>query len=473
MPPDGGAARAEQLATLQGMAHERMISEQLQTLLSQSIDLATGDPLPGEQWDPAARGLLREIWRDYQKAKKLPTDFVMRFEKEASLSQQVWVQARAKSDFSIFGPHLQTLVGLKREEATYLQYKGSPYNALLDDYEPGASVEGITPLFSSLRAQLVPLLERIRRSRRGAKARLRGPFDEERQLDFGRMILDRMGFNFREGRLDLSAHPFTTQFHPSDVRLTTRVSRKDPGDAIFSCLHEGGHGLYDQGLPKEYYGTPLGEPVSLGIHESQSRLWENCVGRSRDFWSYFFPKLKKQFPGPLRGVDLDLFYRSINRVRPSLIRVDADELTYNLHIMLRYDLERGMIDEGVDIGRLPALWNDGMERYLGIRPRSDRDGVLQDVHWSIGAIGYFPTYTLGNLYAVQLFRQAHCEIPGLSRKIERGSLSGLKKWLNEKIHRWGRLYSAAELIEQVTHEPLNPGHFMRYLEEKFGEVYRL
>lgn len=472
MPPGAGAARADQVATLLGLAHQKMVSDEMADLLSRWLDLETGEPLEGEGWDTAGRAFLRETWRDYQRVRKLPTDFVIRLEREASLSQQVWVEARKKNDFPRFAPKLKTIVSLKLEEARYLGYKGSPYNALLDEFEPGATIDQITPLFSSLRERLVPLLQQILRSKKKPKAvHLGKTYEPERQLAFGKLLLEKMGFNFQEGRMDQSAHPFTTMFHPTDVRVTTRVFPKDPSGAIFSCLHEGGHGLYDQGLPKERFGTPLGESLSFGIHESQSRLWENCVGRSLSLWKYFLPRLKTAFPNALRGVTLQSFYRAINVVRPSLIRVDADELTYNLHIMLRYELERELINEGAAVERLPSRWNSGMEEYLGIRPKKDSEGVLQDVHWSVGAIGYFPTYTLGNLYSVQFFNQAKKDIPGLVRKIEKGNLIPLKLWLNEKIHRWGRTYCTDDLVTRVTGEPLNPEYFLRYLEEKFGEIY--
>jgi carboxypeptidase Taq len=477
MPHGGGAARAEQLAALQGLAHGKMVSDQMAELLSRWLDLRTGTPLETTRWKTPALALLREIWRDYLKAKKLPTEFVIRLERETSLAHQVWVEARKKNDFALFLPRLSTIIALKREEARYLGETvpgaASPYDPLLDEYEPGARVDQITPLFATLRARLVPLLERIRSKRTGAHRFFRGEYPPDRQLAFGKEVLRAMGFDFEQGRMDLSAHPFTTMFHPSDVRVTTRVEAKDPTGAIFSCIHEGGHALYDQGLSKEHFGTPLGDSISLGIHESQSRLWENCVGRSLPFWKHFFPTLKKAFPKPLRGVTVQQFYRAINVVRPSFIRVDADELTYNLHIMLRYELERGLIEGGTEAEKLPSLWKDGMGRYLGIRPKKDSDGVLQDVHWAAGAIGYFPTYTLGNLYAVQFFEQANKEIPGLTKKIERGELIPLKSWLNEKIHRWGRTYRADELIQRVTGGPLSPEPFIRYIEEKYGEIYRL
>jgi carboxypeptidase Taq len=382
------------------------------------------------------------------------------------------VEARQKSDFSIFAPHLKTIVALKKEEADYLGYEASPYDALLDAYEPGLTVAQVAPLFASLKTPLVALLKKIK----GAPV---SPSDDflhlyyapERQLAFGQRVLEAMGYNARNGRQDISAHPFTTSFHPTDVRITTRVDEHDLLSSLFSSIHEGGHALYDQGLNPDYFGTPLGEALSLGIHESQSRLWENGIGRSKAFWKYFYPVLQKTFPEALQKIDMENFYAAINIVRPSLIRVEADELTYNLHIMLRFEIERALMEENLPVEALPTLWNEKMKEYLGVVPDSDADGVLQDVHWSGGAIGYFPTYTLGNLYSVQFLNQAKKEMPDLMSHVEKGNLLPLKTWLNEKIHRWGRSYPSDELVRRVTGEPLNPRYFIEYLTEKFDEIY--
>jgi carboxypeptidase Taq len=292
-------------------------------------------------------------------------------------------------------------------------------------------------------------------------------------MEFGRLVLIAMGYDFERGRLDLSAHPFTTSFHPTDVRVTTRVHEHDLPSCLFSCIHEGGHGLYDQGLDPAHYGTPLGESVSLGIHESQSRLWENCVGRSRAFWRFFYPILQANFHHQLRAVDMEQFYAVINRVKPSLIRVEADELTYNLHIMLRFEIEQDLIEGKTHPEALPEIWNHKMKEYLGIVPSLDAEGVLQDVHWSMGAFGYFPTYTLGNLYAVQFYEQAKLEIPHIEEEIAAGQLMVLRRWLGQKIHRWGRLFTPDHLAQRVTGVSLNPEPFLRYVEHKYGELYRL
>ncbi len=476
MPAGGGEARAEQIAVLQGLAHQKLVSSDVEKLLSQWIDLTTGRPFdePQDGWDEPARSLLREVWRDFSRAKKLPSQFVMTLSRETSLAQQVWAEAREQNNFGMFLPHLKTILSLKREEAQYLGYKESPYDALLDVYEPGSTVGALRPLFAQLKARLVPLLKRVMTSRvQIDDSLLRHSYDQARQLEFGRLVLIAMGYDFERGRLDLSAHPFTTSFHPTDVRITTRVFEHELQSCLFSCIHEGGHGLYDQGLDQRYYGTPLGESVSLGIHESQSRLWENCVGRSRPFWRFFYPILQQIFHHQLRGVDVEQFYAAINCVKPSLIRVEADELTYNLHIMLRFEIEQDLIEGRTQPDDLPGIWNRKMEEYLGITPPRDAEGVLQDVHWSLGSFGYFPTYTLGNLYSVQFFEQAKLEIPHLEDEIAAGQLMVLRRWLEQKIHRWGRMFTPEHLAQRVTGSGVKPEPFLNYLEKKYGELYQL
>lgn len=473
MPSGGGQARADQIATLQTLAHNALVSPEIESLLATWLDPATGRIHCAEhELDEPTTAMLRETWRDFSRAKKLPSDFVHRLERECSLAQQVWGDARAKNDFAQFTPNLRIIVSLKQEEAEYLGYQESPYNALLDTYEPEATVRALRPLFTSLRDGLVKLLDRIRNApNRPQESLLHQTYDRERQLQFGRKVLTAMGYDFTRGRMDLSAHPFTTAFHPTDVRVTTRVFEQDLLSCLFSCIHEGGHGLYEQGLPSAMYGTPLGEAVSLGIHESQSRFWENCIGRSKPFWSHFFPILQQTFPEQLKRVTVEEFYRMINAVKPSLIRVEADEVTYNLHIMLRFEIELDLIERRAKIEDLPELWRVKMQDYLAIVPERDADGVLQDVHWSFGAFGYFPTYTLGNLYATMLFDQVVREIPDLESQIAAGEFIPLKTWLNNKIHRWGRQFTPAALIERITGQQVSADPFLRYLDRKMREVY--
>ena len=476
MPAGGGEARAEQISTLQGIAHQKLISPEIEQLLATWVDPQTGESResPGEAWDEPTRSLLREVWRDYSRAKKLPSDFVMTLSRECSLAQQVWAEAKENRAFSQFLPNLRTVLSLKREEAEYLGYRDSPYNALLDVYEPGFTIAALRPLFAQIKGRLVPLLKKIQQSSvQIDDTILFHTFDQARQLEFGRMVLIAMGYDFERGRLDLSAHPFTTSFHPTDVRVTTRVHEHDLQSCLFSCIHEGGHGLYDQGLDPRYFGTPLGDSVSLGIHESQSRMWENCVGRSRAFWRFFYPMLQQTFHHQLRALDGEQFYAAINRVKPSLIRVEADELTYNLHVMLRFEIEQDLIEGRTKPEDLPGIWNQKMEQYLGIVPSNDAEGVLQDVHWSFGAFGYFPTYTLGNLYSVQFYEQAKLEIPHLEDEIAAGQLMLLQRWLGQKIHRWGRMFTPDHLAQRVTGKSLNPEPFLIYVEKKYGELYQL
>ncbi len=475
MPAGSGRIRAEQLATLQMVAHNQFVSSEVETLLGSFVDIQTGILLPEQQTtlDDSSQALLRETWRDFSRAKKLPSDFVHELEREISLAQQVWAEARKTNDFQFFLPNLERMVTLKRREADYLGYTDSPYNALLDSFEPGATLNQLRPLFAELRTHLIRLLDLVRHSPvQPNVSLLTQSYDTEKQVEFGRFVLKQMGYDFQRGRLDLSEHPFTTSFHPTDSRVTTRVFEKDLPSCLFSCIHEGGHGLYEQGLSAQHYGTPLAEATSLGIHESQSRLWENCVGRSREFWEYGYPKLQDVFPQQLDGVALDEFYVAINRVQPSYIRVEADELTYNLHIMVRFEIEIEIIEGRIHVDELPDIWNAKMQEYLGITPSSDKEGVLQDVHWSFGAFGYFPTYTLGNLYASMLFHQAKIDIPNLLGNIAEGNFMPLKQWLNDRIHQWGRHYSANELIQRVTNNVLTSKSFIQDLEEKFSKLYQ-
>jgi len=475
MPPGAAQARAEQLAALKGLVHQQQVGPEMTQTLSKWLDLESGE-IKGEAstWGSRPRALLRESFRDYQRATALPTDFVQRLGYETAVAHAIWTEARAKRDFSHFAPHLKKIVALKKEEIGYLGYDQSPYDPLLDTFEPGMTVAKIAPLFAALKKELVPLLKKITQSpRQISDDFLRAEYAPEAQLAFGKKVLEAMGFDFEKGRQDLSAHPFTTSFHPSDVRITTRVDPKDILSSLFSSIHEGGHALYDQGLSVEDFATPLGEPVSLGLHESQSRLWENGVGRSKAFWRHFYPIFQASFPEQVAGIGLEAFYAAINIVRPSLIRVEADELSYNLHIMLRFEIERALFEDNLPVDALPALWKEKMQAALGIEPENDAEGVLQDIHWSGGAFGYFPTYTLGNLYAAQLLDQAQQEIPDYEDQIARGQLLPLKSWLNEKIHRHGRAFSSEDLIEQVTGKPPDARYFMQDLQKKFGAIYQL
>ncbi len=469
MPPKGAAHRAEQVALLAGLSHAQFTAPEIGDLLSRAEEGAT-------QQEPGSVSAVnvREIRRSYDRATRIPPPLVEELARTAALAHDVWTEARRASDFERFRPWLAKLVTLKQAEAAAVGGAGVRYDALLDEYEPGETVERLIPIFRELRASLVELVGRIAgSSKRPDASILHRMYPIAAQEAFGKRVAAAIGFDFQAGRLDVTTHPFCSGIGPGDTRLTTRYNLHDFGDAFFSILHEAGHGLYDQGLDSAHYGTPMGEAVSLGIHESQSRLWENLVGRSGAFWRHWLPHARRAFPDALAGVALDAFVFAVNDVRPSLIRVDADEATYNLHILLRFDLERALIDGELPVADLPAAWADGMERLLGIRPPDDAQGCLQDVHWSGGSFGYFPTYTLGNLYAAQFFAAARAEIGDLEELFRRGEFLPFTEWLNRKIHREGQRYRAADLVAAVTGEPLDPRYLLRHLTEKLGTLYGL
>jgi carboxypeptidase Taq len=467
--PDGGAeARAQQLSTLQSMAHERFASEETGTLLDRAADaLDTDDPLDDDT------ALVRVTRRDYERARRVPASLVAELSEATSRAKQAWKKARTEDDFSIFAPHLETLVDLSVEKAEALGYDDEPYDALLEEYEPGLSTAEVADTFATLREDLVPLVDAIADSPQLDDDLLHRTYPKSKQKDFGEEVLADLGYDFDRGRQDVSAHPFTTSFSPDDVRITTRYDEQFFPSAFFSMIHEGGHALYEQGIAPDLARTPLGDGASLGIHESQARLWENHVGRSRPFWRHYFPKLQDAFPDALGDAAPEAFYRAINRVEPSLIRVEADEVTYNLHVMLRFELERGLIDGTVAVNDLPTLWNEAMDDYLGIVPDTDANGVLQDVHWSMASFGYFPTYTLGTLTAAQLVEAIQDDLPDLDTRVADGEFDALLDWLRTHVHRHGRKLEAPDLLEQATGEELSAAPWLRYAEDKFGALYDL
>ena len=421
------------------------------------------------------RMMVERVAWDYERATKIPEELVHATAVAQSGAVAAWSEARPKNDFASFLPHLEKVLDLTRQRADCLKGDGqSRYDAMLDDYERGATAASIERVFKPLREAVSDLLGRIAESGHVVDdACLTQEFPEDKQWDFGVEVLRAMGFDMEKGRQDKSAHPFTTSFHPTDVRLTTRVSSSDLRSALFGTMHEGGHGLYDQGFAVEDYDTPLATSISLGIHESQSRMWENLVGRSRPFWTHFYPRLQTVFPGQLGDVDLGDFYRAINRVEPSLIRVEADEATYSLHIILRFELERAMLEGDLAPADLPGVWRERFREYMGIDVPDDRDGCMQDIHWAWGLMGYFPTYTLGNIYSVQFFEQAREDIGDLDERIAAGELGVLTEWLREKVHRVGYRRLSDELCTDITGGPLDAGPYVAYLERKFGEVYDL
>ena len=467
MPRGGAQHRSEQMALLAGLLHERTTDPRVGELLGG----VEGSPIVRDPESPAAANV-REIRREYDRSTRLPRSLVEETARVTSLAQQEWILARQDADFSRFQPWLEKIVVLKRCAAEALGYNGVAYDALLDEYEPGARSREITQLFDALRRDLVPLVGAIIGSSRQPKlAIIHREFPIERQRVFGEAVAAAVGFDFHRGRLDTAAHPACNGIGPGDSRITARFSTHDFSDGFFSILHEVGHALYEQGLDPEHYGTPMGEPASLGLHESQSRLWENTVGRSRSFWEHFFPLARHVFHGTLHDVSLDDFHFAINGVEPSVIRVGADEVTYNLHTLIRFELEQALIADDLPVADVPAAWNEGYARVLGITPENDAEGCLQDVHWSAGLIGYFPTYTLGNVFAAQLFAKASDDLGDLSGTFARGDFSGLLGWLREKIHRHGSRYPAARLVEQVTGSPPDHRPLVRALRQKYGELY--
>lgn len=477
MPAGGAALRGDQLAAMSRIAHQRRTDPRIGELLAACED----DPAITS--DPAEAANLREIRWDYERATKLPEDLVAELAKATSESTEAWKDARKKSDFKAFAPHLERILELNRRKAecygppasTEAGEKITPWDALHQDYEPGMSAWKLDRLFAPLRDRLSTLIARLRDD--GAApddAPFTTPAPVAAQGEFNKRIAERVGFSYETGVLAISTHPFTEGIGPGDTRMTTRYSEDNWGEALGATLHETGHALYEQGLRKpERFGEPVAEAISLGIHESQSRMWENQVGRSRAFWKWAAGELKKAYGAPFEKFDAEAFYRAANIVRPNFIRIESDEATYNLHIMLRFDLERALLHRDLSVKDLPGAWNDRMKRDLGLVVKEDRLGCLQDVHWSSGLIGYFPTYSLGNLYAAQMWETINRDIPDLDARFERGEFAALLDWLREKVHTPGRSLRAQELCERITGKPLSGEPLMNYLERKLGAVYSL
>lgn len=463
MPPAGAAMRARQVATLSEIAHERFTNPELGNLL---------ETLSGRSdLEPAQAANIRLSRYDYHQQVKLPSSFVRKSSETSSRAFHAWIEARRENDFKVFEPLLRELVAIKKEEAQLLGYSGSPYNALLNQYERDCTTELLDGVFGSLIGPLKKLLRKIADSSQVDDELLKQFYPEVDQWNFGMELLKKMEFDTERGRQDRSAHPFTTNFSNQDVRITTRIDEQDLSNMTFSTIHELGHALYEQGLPAEQYGLPLGEYASLGIHESQSRLWENNVGRSQAWAEHFFPLLQQYFPSQLGPVSASAFYRAVNKVTPSLIRTEADELTYHFHVIIRYEIEKQLIEGSLDVSEIPAIWREKYRDYLGIEVPDDRSGCLQDVHWSHGSFGYFPTYSLGSLYAAQFFGAAEKQIPGLQDNLKTGNYRLLLDWLRVNLHQFGRQYSSEELCRKISGEGINIGHFMQYVTHKYRLIY--
>ena len=469
MPPGGVQSRSEQLTTLTRLSHVRFSSDEVGRLLD-DLDVE----LKGSPYDSDEASLLRVTRRDYEEARKLPPDLVAEATQAGSVANPVWRKAREKGDFSLFAPYLEKNVELNRRIADALGYDKRPYDALLNRYEPGMTTSELEAIFEELKKAIVPLIAEIARNADAVDDRvLHRGFDPDLQLAYAANLVKRLGYDMERGRQDLSTHPFSTAFGPGDVRITTRVSRDFFNECLFGSIHESGHAMYNQGMAADIDRTPLWGGASPGVHESQSRLWENLVGRSRPFWRHFFASLQATFPEPLQGVDEEAFYRAVNRSYPSLIRVEADEVTYNMHVLLRFELENEMLEGTLKVKDLPEAWNARMKSYLGLDVPNDREGVLQDIHWSSVSFGIFPGYTIGNLVGAQLMEQARRDLPDLDGQIERGDFSPLLGWLRKHVHRHGRKFTPNELLERATGKPLTPAPWIAYVREKFGALYGL
>ena len=463
MPPKGAKGRGEQLSTLASLAHRLFTNADMGALIESEKSSAA----PGTD-DALA---VEELAYDYERATRLPESFVAEFTEAQSAAYHAWVKAREGSDFALFKPHLERMVDLSRRKADYYGFEDSPYDALLEEYERGVTAAQLTPLFALLAERQKALVAAIAAAPAPDIAWLDQEWPVDAQWDFTMQVLRDLGYDFDAGRQDKSVHPFTTHFDVQDVRITTRVHPRELFSALTGSIHECGHALYEQGLRLEDRRTPLGYAIGLGIHESQSRLWENMIGRSRPFWEHYAPALRAAFPEKLDAIGVDELYRAVNAVQPSLIRVEADECTYNLHVVLRFEIEQALIEGTMRVEDVPEAWNAKMGEYLGLEVPDDAHGCLQDIHWSHGSLGYFPTYALGNLYAAQLMETIERDLPTLWDDIATGKFEPLLTWLREKVHRVGRRKRAPQLIEEITGTPPESAPFLRYLEQKYGELY--
>lgn len=467
MPKGGAEARASQMATLARIQHEMMTADET----AQLLESAKKD-LNGADYDSDEASMIRVVGEDYNEATKLPSDFVAERAEQVTLAHNIWAEAREKSDFGIFADALKRLVDLTLQEAEYRGYDEHPYDALLNKYERGMTTAEVTDIFNAHRPQLVDLIARISEAEQVDDSFLHLTFEQMKQREFGLKMIEAYGFDFNRGVQAVSVHPFCTNFSKNDVRITTRFEEDFLNPALFGMMHEAGHGMYEQGVGDNLEGTPLCNGTSLGVHESQSRMWENIVGRSKGFWSWALPQLKETFP-QLGHVTLDQFFKGINKVHPSFIRVEADEATYNLHIILRFEIEQGILTGDIKVDDLPEVWNSKFTDFFGITPPNDALGVLQDVHWSAGLFGYFPTYALGNLLSVQYYNKAITDTPSIPDEIANGKFDTLLTWLNTNIHQHGRKFTGQELTQRITGESIQSDDYMQYLSDKYSEVYGL
>lgn len=468
-PKKGRLFFSKSVGALETEIFKLKVSQEMKELLDEVSKPEILDTL-----DKNTKAIIR-IRKDYfEKYHKIPTELYHEYAILTSEANAAWEEARANNDFAHYLPYLEKMIKIKKEFAEYFGYEKHPYDALLDEYEPGLTVEMLDSVFPQLREASINLLNRIKKSPKKPSIEfLSKKYEKEKQKEFNRFMLPLLGFDLEAGRLDETVHPFAQTVNKGDVRITTRYLEENVLSALFGTIHEAGHGIYEQRVATELEGTVLSEGASFGIHESQSRFLENMVGRSKEFWNYFYPHLQKYFPEQLSDITVDQFHGAVNYVEPSFIRVEADELTYNLHIMLRYEIEKALIENKIEVKDLPTFWNQKMEEYLGVVPETDSLGVLQDIHWSFGAFGYFPSYTLGNLYAAQILKKIKTDVPNFNNHLEEGNVEAIIGWLEENIHQYGSIYTPDELIKKVTGEELNASYLVEYLEEKYNHIYTL
>lgn len=472
MPPGASLVRAEQAEIMASLIHKGETGKPFVSALSKLIDIDSGKLL-AKSLSPAQKSAVMEWRREYLKQAKLPEKFVKAFAKLTTEATHEWAIARKNNQFNAFAPFLERIIEMVREKAELWGYKKHPYDALLDEFEPHATKEEISTLFTGLRPPIIQLIKKIKTAPQVDNSFLLKKISHQKQMKFALQMIEAVGYDRQHGRLDLSAHPFSSSLHPHDNRITTRVSLNGIMDNLGACLHEFGHSLYEMNLPPEHFGSPLCEAVSLGLHESQSRWWETRIGQNKSFWAYFYPILQKQLRGLWEGISLEAFYRAINRVEPSFIRVEADEVTYTLHVILRFEIECALIEGALKPADIPSAWNAKMKEYFGITPRNDAEGCLQDIHWSMGAFGYFPTYSLGNLYTSHFFSAFEKAHPSWEKKIALGEFGFIRDWLKTEIHQYGKRYSSSELAKKVTGSPLTSDAFVHYLQNKYREIYKL
>jgi carboxypeptidase Taq len=467
MPERGLTARSEQIATLSSFAHELLTSNETERILSNAERETSALP-----YDSDEASMTRITRREFNQSTRIPSEIVAEQSRLASQSFSAWKSARENNDYSIFSPFLKKTIELNRRIAGLLGFKEHPYDALLDIYEPGMKKSDIEILFNKLKEGLLPIYKKIISSRIFFDdIFLNREFDEKKQFDFSIEILKAIGFDFSRGRQDISAHPFTTNFSVDDVRVTNRFSKTLPLSSIFSAIHEGGHALYEQGVSRKFDRTSLMGGATLGLHESQSRLWENIIGRSLPFWKKYYPLYQEYFPEQMNNVSLEDFLRAMNRVSPGFIRVEADEVTYNFHVFVRFEIESALISGDLEVTDIPAYWNEKYYEYLGITPRNDSEGCLQDIHWSHGSFGYFPTYTIGNIISAQLYDQLLKELNSLESQIALGDFLPLLGWLREKVHIHGKKFTSPELVKKITGTDIDSCYFIEYLNKKYSEIY--